>query len=255
MTGATAGTVLSGATASTGAELTGIAGWAVDVMNTLGGIGAAALIALENLFPPLPSEVILPLAGFAADTGAGLSLISAILWCTAGSVVGAWMLYGLGAWLGRERALRLLTRLPLVNAHDITRTESWFLRHGNWTVFLGRMIPVFRSLISLPAGVTRMHPLRFTLLTAVGSAIWNSVLITAGYLLGANWSAVGDYVGIFSRVVIIAVGAVALYWVFRRWRALRHWRSVPRRPDAPPHGQNSPRPADDDADRAASPTH
>ncbi|AWE43522.1 DedA family protein [Actinobaculum sp. 352] len=246
--------MLSDTTASAGAELTGIAGWAVDVMTALGGIGAAALIALENLFPPLPSEVILPLAGFAAGTGAELSLISAILWCTAGSVVGAWILYGLGAWLGRERALRLLTRLPLVNAHDITRTESWFLHHGSWTVFLGRMIPVFRSLISLPAGVTRMHPLRFTLLTAAGSAIWNSVLITAGYTLGANWSIVGDYVGVFSRVVAIAVGVVALYWVFRRWRVLRRWRSVPQHSDAPPQGQNSSRPAAD-ADRAASPTH
>jgi len=230
LSGITASTGMSSATASmastttaadAGAELTGIAGWAVDVMNTLGGMGAAALIALENLFPPLPSEVILPLAGFTAGSGTGFSLLSAILWCTAGSVIGAWLLYGLGAWLGRERAHRLLARLPLVNERDVARTESWFLRRGHWTVFLGRMIPVFRSLISLPAGITRMKPLPFTLLTTAGSAIWNSVLITAGFLLGANWSTVESYVGIFSRVIVTVLLVGTIWWAALRIYATR----------------------------------
>lgn len=196
-------------------ELTGIAGWAVDVMETLGGFGAFLLIGLENLFPPLPSEIILPLAGFTASVGT-LGLVEMIIWCTAGSVVGAWALYGVGAALGRERTRRLMGALPLVNVDDIVRTEAWFDRHGKWTVFLGRMIPIFRSLISIPAGVTRMRLAGFTALTLGGSLIWNTILIGAGYALGENWHVVEDWVSTFSTVVAIIVLALLIWWVARR---------------------------------------
>lgn len=196
-------------------ELTGIAGWAVDVMETLGGFGAFLLIGLENLFPPLPSEIILPLAGFTASVGT-LGLVEMIIWCTAGSVVGAWALYGVGAALGRERTRRIMGALPLVNVDDIVRTEAWFDRHGKWTVFLGRMIPIFRSLISIPAGVTRMRLAGFTALTLGGSLIWNTILIGAGYALGENWHVVEDWVGTFSTVVAIIVLALLIWWVARR---------------------------------------
>ncbi|AZN30229.1 DedA family protein [Flaviflexus salsibiostraticola] len=196
-------------------ELTGIAGWAVDVMETLGGFGAFLLIGLENLFPPLPSEIILPLAGFTASVGT-LGLVEMIIWCTAGSVVGAWALYGVGAALGRERTRRIMGALPLVNVDDIVRTEAWFDRHGKWTVFLGRMIPIFRSLISIPAGVTRMRLAGFTALTLGGSLIWNTILIGAGYALGENWHVVEDWVSTFSTVVAIIVLALLIWWVARR---------------------------------------
>ncbi|WP_182049692.1 DedA family protein [Changpingibacter yushuensis] len=187
-------------------------------MEALGGIGAASLIALENLFPPLPSEIILPLAGFTAGTGASFTVLEAILWCTGGSVFGAWLLYGLGALLGRDRTRRILTALPLMKAADVYRTEVWFEKYGQWTVFFGRMIPIFRSLISLPAGVTRMSPVLFTALTATGSLIWNSVLIYAGYLLGANWHVVETYVGTLSKVVIVVVVIAAIVWIALRIR-------------------------------------
>lgn len=196
-------------------ELTGVAGWAVDVMETLGGFGAFLLIGLENLFPPLPSEIILPLAGFTASLGT-LSLIEMILWCTAGSVVGAWLLYGVGAALGRERTRKIMGALPLVNVNDIVKTEAWFDKHGRWTVFLGRMIPIFRSLISIPAGVTRMSLLIFTALTTAGSLIWNTILIYAGYLLGENWAAVEDWVGVLSTIVIVTVVIFLIWWISRR---------------------------------------
>lgn len=196
-------------------ELTGVAGWAVDVMETLGGFGAFLLIGLENLFPPLPSEIILPLAGFTASLGT-LSLIEMILWCTAGSVVGAWLLYGVGAALGRERTRKIMGALPLVNVNDIIKTEAWFDKHGRWTVFLGRMIPIFRSLISIPAGVTRMSFAIFTVLTTAGSLIWNTILIYAGYLLGENWAAVEDWVSILSRIVLVAVIVFLIWWISRR---------------------------------------
>ncbi|WP_077138313.1 DedA family protein [Flaviflexus massiliensis] len=196
-------------------ELTGIAGWAVDVMETLGGFGAFLLIALENLFPPLPSEIILPLAGFTASLGT-LSLVEMIIWCTAGSVIGAWALYGVGAALGRERTRKIMGALPLVNVDDIVKTESWFDKHGKWTVLLGRMIPIFRSLISIPAGVTRMPLITFSLLTLVGSLIWNTILIYAGFALGENWDRVEGWVGTLSTIVIIVVVVLLAWWITRR---------------------------------------
>jgi membrane protein DedA with SNARE-associated domain len=155
------------------------------LVETLGGPGAGLAVALENLFPPIPSEVILPLAGFAAARG-DLNLASAIVWTTLGSVVGALALYGLGALLGRDRVRAIAARLPLIRLSDVDRTEAWFARHGVKAVFFGRMIPIFRSLISVPAGVERMPIGTFLLYTMLGSLIWNTTFVMAGYLLGEN---------------------------------------------------------------------
>ncbi|MGW3645160.1 DedA family protein [Streptomyces sp. NPDC000878] len=186
----------------------GAPAWVADLMDTLGAPGAGLAIALENLFPPLPSEVILPLAGFAASTGQ-MSLLAALLWTTAGSVVGALALYGVGALLGRDRTVALAARLPLVKVTDIEKTEAWFLRHGTKAVFFGRMIPVFRSLISVPAGVERMPLPVFLTLTTLGSALWNTAFVCAGYSLGDNWTEVTAVVSAYSKVVL-AVAAAAL---------------------------------------------
>jgi len=195
----------------------GIAGWATGLVETFGGPGAGLAIALENLFPPLPSEIILPLTGFAASQGV-LSLASALFWTTLGSVVGAVALYGLGAVFGRERMHALWAKLPLVKPADLVRTEEWFARHGTKAVLLGRMVPVFRSLISVPAGVERMPLPVFIGLTTAGSLVWNTVLVLAGYWLGDSWDVVGMYVGLMSKVVLgLAVLAVT-WWVVKRVR-------------------------------------
>ncbi|WP_435888067.1 DedA family protein [Streptomyces niveus] len=198
--------------------------WVNSLMGALGAPGAGIAIALENLFPPLPSEVILPLAGFAASTGK-ISLTAAVLWTTAGSVVGALALYGLGAWLGRERTIALASKVPLVKTRDIERTEAWFNRHGAKAVFFGRMIPLFRSLISVPAGVERMPLPLFLGLTTLGSAIWNTAFIMAGYALGANWKEVSGYVSTYSKLVLgIALLAVLALVVRRVVRSRREKR-------------------------------
>lgn len=189
-------------------------------METLGGFGAGLAIALENLFPPLPSEVILPLAGFAAAQGS-LGLVEVLIWTTAGSVVGALALYGIGAWLGRRRMYAIVERMPLIKAADVERTEAWFGRHGSKAVFFGRMIPIFRSLISIPAGIERMPLLRFTLLTTAGSAIWNTIFVLAGYFLGANWHVVEEYAGVFQKVVIAIVVVAVAVWIVVRVRQAR----------------------------------
>ncbi|WP_336208544.1 DedA family protein [Nonomuraea sp. LPB2021202275-12-8] len=180
-------------------------------METLGAPGAGIAVALENLFPPLPSEVILPLAGFTSSKGE-MVLWQVLLWTTLGSVVGALALYGLGALLGRERIHALAVKIPLLKSEDVTRTEEWFARHGRKTVFFGRMIPLFRSLISIPAGFERMPLPTFLLFTTFGSFIWNTVLVMAGYLLGEQWELVETYVGIVTWVVIgLVVLAIAVF--------------------------------------------
>jgi membrane protein DedA with SNARE-associated domain len=183
-------------------NLDAISRWAVDLMETLGG-------------------VILPLAGFAASRGS-FGLLEALMWTTAGSVVGALMLYGLGAWLGQERLRRIVDKVPLMRVSDVDKAVTWFHRHGAKAVFLGRMVPLFRSLISIPAGVSRMSLPRFTLLTTLGSALWNTVFVLAGYQLGESWHLVEQYADVLQKVVILAVAFAATGFVVIRvirWRA------------------------------------
>ncbi|MEV5592268.1 DedA family protein [Streptomyces sp. NPDC052496] len=189
--------------------------WITGLMDVLGAPGAGLAIAAENLFPPLPSELILPLAGFAAGQGR-MTLFSALLWTTLGSVLGALALYGVGALLGRDRMLAIAAKLPLVKVSDVEKTERWFQRHGNKAVFFGRMVPIFRSLISVPAGIERMSIPAFLVLTTLGSLIWNSIFVLAGYALGENWEEVTGYVDAYSKVVLVAAMLAVLAFLVVR---------------------------------------
>ena len=206
--------------AASDSELGGVAGWAVDLMERLGGFGAGLAIALENLFPPLPSEIILPLAGFTASQGS-MSLAAALIWTTVGSVVGAFVLYYLGVALGRERMRKIVDKLPLVKLSDVDKAEAWFAKHGAKAVFFGRMIPIFRSLISIPAGIEKMNPVKLLGLTIAGSAIWNTVFVLAGFYLGENWEVVEDYAGVLQWIVIVVVVALLAWWTINRVRSIR----------------------------------
>tara|TARA_B100000378_G_scaffold204561_1_gene167921 strand:+ start:67 stop:738 length:672 start_codon:yes stop_codon:yes gene_type:complete len=193
-----------------GSWLTNLVDWSVSLMEIIGPAGAGLAIALENIFPPLPSEVILPMAGLSASRGS-FSLAEALIWTTLGSVVGAFLLYGIGAWLGVDRLRRVAVKIPLVRPDDIDRTVAWFHRHGGKAVFFGRMVPIFRSLISIPAGVTRMPLWKFGLLTFAGSALWNTIFVLAGFLLGEAWPVIERYADILQYVVIAAV-VVGIAW-------------------------------------------
>ena len=213
-----------------GSWLTTLSDWAVSLMEVIGPVGAGIAIALENLFPPLPSEVILPMAGLAASRGS-FSLVEALVWTTAGSVIGALLLYGLGAWLGLGRLRAIAAKVPLLHPEDIDRTVAWFGRHGGKAVFFGRMIPIFRSLISIPAGITRMPVWRFTVLTATGSLIWNSIFVLSGYFLGESWHIVERYADVL-QYVVIGVTALAVGWfLVVRIRALLAERAGRAEPD------------------------
>lgn len=205
---------------TSGAPVGGLAGWTVDLMDRLGLFGAALAVSLDNFFPPIPSEIVLPLAGFAASQGT-FSLTGALIATTAGSVFGAVVLYWLGRVFGRERAVWIFDRTPLLKVSDLERTEAWFAKHGGKAVFFGRMVPIFRSLISIPAGVERMNVWTFTALTTVGSFIWNFVFVYTGYRLGENWDQVEPYASWFQRIVIVAVVGVIVVFVVVRVRGLR----------------------------------
>jgi membrane protein DedA with SNARE-associated domain len=194
--------------------------WITRLMEALGSPGAGLAVALENVFPPVPSEVILPLAGFTAGQGK-ISLVAAILWTTAGSVAGALVLYFLGAWLGVERLRRIADRVPFVSVSDVDKADAWFDEHGNAAVFAGRMVPVVRSLISIPAGVSGMPLGRFTLYTAAGSLVWNSALILAGYALGENYALIDRYLGWVSTAVLAALTIAIVWFVVSRLKARR----------------------------------
>lgn len=212
-------------------------GWLGDivvaVMEALGPVGLALAVFIENIFPPIPSELFLALAGFTAADGA-FTPAAGIFWATIGSVTGALVLYGLGAWFGRYRLYKAAYAMPLVDIDDVERTERWFIKFGYWTVFFGRMIPIFRSLISIPAGIERMNLLLFTVFTMFGSLIWNTLFIMAGYLLGENFHVVSEYADLFSNAVLLLVVLVLAIWVTARIiRNRRRARDPNYRPESP----------------------
>ena len=190
-----------------------------DAVTSAGYPGLFAAMLAENLFPPIPSELVLPLAGFESFEG-DMVFVWAVLAATAGSLVGALILYAIGLYGGRPVVFRY-GRILRVGPADLDRAERWFDRWGNWVVLGARVVPIARSLVSIPAGLTRMPLGRFIALTALGSLVWNAILIGAGYQLGANWEEVTDLAERYSTAMkVVAVGAVilAVVWVVRRRR-------------------------------------
>ncbi|MFB9308483.1 membrane protein DedA with SNARE-associated domain [Agromyces hippuratus] len=194
---------------------TGLTGFAADVLNSLGDIGVGVLVFLEVLIPPIPSEVILPFAGYLSQSG-DLHLGMLILWSTLASVIGALVLYGLGAAVGLDRAIRWIAWTRLVSLTDLERGAAWFHKHGRWSVLVGRMIPGVRSLISLPAGADRMPLAWFLLFTAIGSGIWNSLLIGVGAALGTQHALLEEYLQYLDWVVYGAIAIALVVLVIRR---------------------------------------
>lgn len=192
----------------------------MDVIYALGYLGLALLLIAENLFPPIPSEVVLPLAGFLVGRG-DLSFWGALAAATLGSTSGALILYALGRSGGRRLVLRH-GRWLHVDKEGLDRAEEWFRRWGDPTVLFARVVPVARSIVSIPAGTMKMPLWRFILLTTIGSALWNAALIGAGVVLGNNWSTVQNWVGSYSNaVLIVAAIAAAVFFVLRHRRKRR----------------------------------
>ena len=189
-----------------------------DIVDRLGYVGLALLVAIENAFPPIPSEVILPLAGYNVYLGR-MSFPVVIVATTMGSVLGSLLLYAIGSWLGKDRLRTLVIRYGhffLLKEPDMDKADAWFQRYGGVAVLIGRVVPMVRRLISIPAGIERMPVMRFIALTAIGSAVWNTLLVGAGWILGTQWDRVEEWVGVLQWVVLaLAVLAVG-YFVIKR---------------------------------------
>ncbi|MDF2508128.1 MAG: DedA family protein [Microbacterium sp.] len=196
---------------------TGLTGFAADVLTSLGDVGVGVLVFLEVLIPPIPSEVILPFAGYLSQSGQ-LNLGWLIFWSTLASWLGALLLYGLGASIGMQRAIRLLAATRLVSRSDLERGADWFTRSGGWTVLVGRMVPGVRSLISIPAGASRMNLVTFSIYTIVGSGAWNTLLLGVGAALGTQHEQLEQYLGYLDYAVYTAIAIALVVLVARRVR-------------------------------------
>ncbi|MBC1463694.1 DedA family protein [Listeria welshimeri] len=186
--------------------------WITGIMADFGYIGIFLLIMVENLFPPIPSEIILTFGGF-MTTVSSLNVVMVIIVATLGSLVGAILLYKVASYFGKERLTKIVLkygRILRLKESDIERAESFFLKYGSWAVFLCRMIPLIRSLISIPAGMTKMKMSRFLVLTTAGSLLWNTVLIGLGALLGESWNEIVVFMDSFSTIIYSIIAGLLI---------------------------------------------
>jgi len=218
-----------------------LANWVQDVINQFGYFGVALLVVIENVFPPIPSEIVLPFAGFVAQQGASAvnaatdaaksdtTVIGMMIAATIGSVVGALILYFVSAAIGPERLRGFVERFGKwfgVKSSDLVRAEEWFDRRSVAAVLVGRCVPLIRSIVSIPAGFRRMKLTSFIVLTAIGSAVWNVALIGAGAVLGDQWERVGEYVGFFQWLVIAAILVLLVRFVVSRLKNRRRQNGI-----------------------------
>ncbi|WP_077624423.1 DedA family protein [Sediminibacillus massiliensis] len=197
--------------------------WILYMIEEFGYIGVFLILVIENVFPPIPSELVLPFSGF-VTTQTNLDTFTMILAATGGSIIGAVILYSIGTALNVDRIDYIVERwgkvLQLEKRH-IERAEKWFEKYGPWTVFLCRMVPLLRSLISIPAGMSRMKWFLFVFLTSAGTFIWNSFLILSGVQLGEAWPQILKYMKIYSNGIYMAIGIV-IVWVLVLYITKRH---------------------------------
>ena len=202
-----------------------LASWVQDVIEQLGYLGVALLVVLENVFPPIPSEIVLPFAGFVAQRGSD-SVVLMILAATVGSVIGALIMYWIAAIIGDERLhafTRRFGKWVQIREADLTRAEEWFDRHAMSAVLVGRCVPLIRSVVSIPAGFRRMKLIPYIAYTFLGSLVWNIALVGAGAVLGENWERVEPVVATFQWIVIVVILAGlarVAYVVVQRRRTL-----------------------------------
>lgn len=197
--------------------------WIIEIMEKFGYFGILLLIAVENLFPPIPSEVILTFGGF-MTTRTGLTPVGVIAVATLGSVLGAIILYYIGRIVSVERMEKIVDRwgkILRVKKEDLHRADAWFDKHGNKAVFFCRMIPLIRSLISIPAGMSGMKLAPFLFYTTIGTIIWNTILVLLGTTLGERWEDIVAFMDVYSNIayaIIAIVALVVLVIYLRRFR-------------------------------------
>ncbi|WP_386683205.1 DedA family protein [Loktanella sp. R86503] len=189
-----------------------------NLIDTMGAFGVGVVMFLENVFPPIPSELVMPLAGFNAAQGS-VSLLAVFVWGTVGTVLGAWLWYEAGRRVGLERLQQFIGKYGIwltLSQDDVQNAIDWFDRHDKAATFFGRMIPGVRTMISVPAGLAHMSMTRFMIYTTAGSALWNMALIAAGYLLQSQYDRVVDYLNPITNLILAAIAITYLYRVARQ---------------------------------------
>jgi membrane protein DedA with SNARE-associated domain len=201
--------------------------WIINFMEHFGYLGTFLMILLENVFPPIPSEVILTFGGF-MTTNTGMTVMGVVTSATAGSLAGAVILYGIGRLLNVNKLEKIISRfgnILRVKVGDIHKADSWFSRYGYKAIFFCRMIPLIRSLISIPAGMANMKFNLFLIYTTAGTLIWNIVLVYAGAVLGESWQSVLGFMDVYSNITYMSLGlAIAIFcviWLIKRKRNLK----------------------------------
>ena len=197
-----------------GDALNAIKIWVEQIISSMGYVGLYLVMFLENVFPPIPSEVVLPLAGSLTLTGR-----FSVFWITVigmlGSLTGAFLFYGLGKWLGEPRVRTIIEkygRYALLSTNDLDRSLEWFDKYDDWVIFFSRMVPIVRSLISIPAGIASMNITKFSFFTILGTALWSFLLALGGRLLGEQWPLIAEFINTYQNIVlVIAIAAVLLF--------------------------------------------
>ena len=192
--------------------------WITNTMNSLGYVGIGLLMFLENLFPPIPSELIMPLAGFTVAQGK-MEFAPVVMAGVVGTVLGALPWYYAGKLLGEKRLKSLANRYGKwlgISAKDIDKSKTWFNKHGNTAVLLCRLVPGVRTLISIPAGMSSMPVLPFLVFSTLGTLLWVGLLTYSGYALGNNYHLVEEYIGPVSKIVLVALIVAFVVWVVKR---------------------------------------
>ena len=197
-----------------GDALNAIKVWVEQIISSMGYVGLYLVMFLENVFPPIPSEVVLPLAGSLTLTGR-----FSIFWITIigmlGSLTGAFLFYGLGKWLGESRVRTIIEkygRYALLSTNDLDRSLEWFDKYDDWVIFFSRMVPIVRSLISIPAGIANMKITKFSFYTILGTALWSFLLAIGGRLLGEQWPLIAEFINTYQNIVLVVAAAAVLFF-------------------------------------------
>jgi membrane protein DedA with SNARE-associated domain len=191
--------------------LDGIKIWVENIISSMGYPGLYFVMFVENVFPPIPSEVVLPLAGSLSLTGRFSVWLITIVGML-GSLTGAFLFYGLGKWLGEERVRNFIAkygRYALLSVDDFDTSLNWFDKYDDWVIFFSRMVPIVRSLISIPAGIASMNLTKFSIYTILGTALWSFILSYAGRLLGEQWPVITDFINTYQNVVVV-IGVIVV---------------------------------------------
>jgi len=201
-----------------GDALNAIKIWVEQIISSMGYVGLYIVMFLENVFPPIPSEVVLPLAGSLTLSGR-----FSILWITLigmlGSLTGAFLFYGLGKWLGESRVRTIIEkygRFALLSTNDLDKSLEWFDKYDDWVIFFSRMVPIVRSLISIPAGIATMNITKFSFYTILGTALWSFLLAMGGRLLGEQWPLIAEFINTYQNIVLVVAVAAVLFFLGSR---------------------------------------